>query len=384
MRKLCFILLIGSSLLSVSCSREKANLSGKFVGKDSTTLYLERILPAYNEVVDTAVTDEKGNFKFNVKLPNGEVTMFNLIYGEQSIPLLIAPREKVKINSVGNIARNYTVSGSPESARLKELVVHMTNSSIEIDSILKKYVETTDTAELRLLALSYNKAYIKAKQGHVTFIVEEPGTLSSLYALYQRLPNDEVLATGEQDIIYYRLVADSTAAEHPNSPYVKALQREIERAEQTERTIGILSQKYDEASTIEFPDINLKDMYDVDHRLSDNLGSVILLDFWSVLSENVEMYNAELKRVYELFHQRGLEIYQVSVDNEASKPLWVRVVQKQSLPWISVGEFSEANRAARTYNVQEVPANFLISREGDIIGKDLTGDALLRKIEEIL
>lgn len=385
MRKLWFTLLVGSLVLATSCSKEKARLSGKFVGSDSTTLYLERLLPTANIIVDTTVTDDKGNFGFNVVLPQGQTTMFNLRCDNYSIPLLISSREKIKINSVGNIARNYTIDGSPESERVRELMMLLGEGSIELDSILKNYLKEKDIEKKRELGRSYNKKRIKIKQEQIKYIVSEPGKLSSLYGLYQRLLNEEWLTDDEaQDLIYYRTVADSAGQLHPESPYVKALKSEIERRESSIRLADMFAEKLISGETDGFPDLTISDMYGVEQKLSDLTGKVILLEFWSVLDENATIHNAELKNIYNKFHDRGFEVYQVSVDNDATKPLWVRKVQQQQLPWISVGEFKSENLAARKYNVNEVPCNFVINRSGDIVARDVHDTKLTEIIERLL
>jgi alkyl hydroperoxide reductase subunit AhpC len=78
-----------------------------------------------------------------------------------------------------------------------------------------------------------------------------------------------------------------------------------------------------------------------------------------------------------------LGIYQVSLDT--SKPLWVNAVQEQKLPWTTVCDFrGEATAAVRLYNVAAVPCNFIIDREGNIVAKNLYGDALTKKLGELL
>lgn len=376
---------MGSSLIATSCSKEKAKLSGRLVGIDNSNLYLEQVLPGTQAIVDSTTTDDKGKFKFNVKLPQGEPTIFNLRSGSESITLLISPKEKVKIHSVGSIASNYAVNGSPESERLRELKTLMGESSNKIDSILTAYGSTTDTERKKELSSAYASAYVKAKQDHVKFIVTNPASLSSLYALYQRLPNDNTLFDGENDIIYYQAVADSISQILPSSPYVKALQQEIASAKREVDLTKALQEKIDNLSEVTFPDIYLPDMYNEMFRLSDLAGNVILLDFWSVRSNDSRLNNADLKQLFDKYSHKGLKVYQVSVDDEAAKPMWVRAVQEQKLPWISVCDFrGGSSTAVLSYNVQSVPMNFLIDRDGNIVAKNLYGNELTAKVAQLL
>ncbi|MFR9578313.1 MAG: thioredoxin family protein, partial [Rikenellaceae bacterium] len=107
---------------------------------------------------------------------------------------------------------------------------------------------------------------------------------------------------------------------------------------------------------------------------------VILVDFWSAESGSSNPNNAELKEIYKKHHSDGFEIYQVGVDT--SKIAWVSSIQKQRLPWISVSDLKGAGSpTVGIYNVTQLPSNILISKEGEIIGRDIFGDELSAAID---
>ena len=129
-----------------------------------------------------------------------------------------------------------------------------------------------------------------------------------------------------------------------------------------------------------FPDVELPDMFGRKVRLSSLQGKVVLVDFWSAELGNSNAINAELKEVYAEYADRGFEIYQIGVD--VSKDIWINAVQEQQLPWISVCDFRGRNSPALgLYNVQKLPANFLIDREGIVVARDLYGTGLQRALE---
>jgi glutathione peroxidase-family protein len=124
-------------------------------------------------------------------------------------------------------------------------------------------------------------------------------------------------------------------------------------------------------------------MYGNKVRLSSLHGKVILVDFWSAMAGNSNQLNAELKELYAKYAERGFEIYQVGI--ESSKAVWVSAVQEQKLPWISVSDLQgTASTAVKMYNVQNVPTNFLIDREGNIVGKDLYGAELAKHVAALI
>lgn len=200
--------------------------------------------------------------------------------------------------------------------------------------------------------------------------------IAAVYALSQRLPGDRYLFNGQGDAVYYRTVADALEERYPQSPYLASLHAEISRLDALQN----LSATVSEAG---FPDLEIADMYGKKVRLSSLEGNVVLIDFWSPSLGNSNALNADLKQLYEKYHDSGFEVYQVAV--ETSKPMWINTVQEQSLPWISVCDLrGEASPALTIYNVRKLPANYLIDRKGDIVAKDLYGTSLEQQLEKLL
>jgi peroxiredoxin len=382
-KKSCFsvIAFIGIALAGASCSRDSARLAGQFLGSEGKNIYLERVAPGYTSVVDSVKADERGDFGFKITLKDRQPTIFNLRYEGDLVPLIISPREKVRVTSFGDLTHSYNVTGSPQSEKISDLHAILTGGLERLDSI--SYLLTATNPgddERRELSRAYYKEYYRIKREHIRFIVENSSNLAGVYALYQRLPGDDVLFNGENDFVYYQMVADSVERYYPNSRYVVALQNEIEA-----RNAKLDLQNKLNAVTeySDYPDIDLPDMYGHKVKLSSMGGKVILLDFWATSVSDSRINNAEMKELYAEYADRGLAIYQVSVDT--SKSVWVTAVQEQKIPWTTVCDFKGASSTAvRTYNVQNIPTNFIIDREGNIVAKNLYGDALAKKIRELI
>ena len=110
----------------------------------------------------------------------------------------------------------------------------------------------------------------------------------------------------------------------------------------------------------------------------------MLLDCWSEDLGSSNALNADLKETYAKYADApvGFEVYQVAIDT--SKPAWITAVQEQQLPWISVSDLrGRASTALGLYNVQRLPANFLIDKEGTIVAKDIYGKSLEAKLDEL-
>ena len=100
----------------------------------------------------------------------------------------------------------------------------------------------------------------------------------------------------------------------------------------------------------------------------------------SAAAGNSNAMNADLKELYAKYHDQGFEIYQVAIDT--SKAAWINVIQEQKLPWISVCDLKgDASPVIGEYNIRKLPANYIIDRKGQIVGKDLIGKDLEAEVK---
>lgn len=78
---------------------------------------------------------------------------------------------------------------------------------------------------------------------------------------------------------------------------------------------------------------------------------------------------------YQKFHGKGFEIVGVSLDEDKQKLL--DYTQKQGMTW---PQFFDGqvwkNKLAVKYGIEAIPSSFLLDGNGNIIAKDLRGDAL--------
>jgi len=87
--------------------------------------------------------------------------------------------------------------------------------------------------------------------------------------------------------------------------------------------------------------------------------------------------------IYAAFHDKGLNIIGVSLDKDAAK--WKEAIAKDKLNWVQVShlKFWDEPIAAQ-YEVQSIPATFILDASGKIVAKDLRGEELRAKIKELL
>ena len=114
-------------------------------------------------------------------------------------------------------------------------------------------------------------------------------------------------------------------------------------------------------------------------KLSSVDSKVVLLHFWTASDAAQKMFNLDvLKPIYETYHSRGLEIYQVAID--VDKASWARSVKDQKLGWINVCDgYGTPSPVIGLYNLGTLPVSFVIS-DGKILNEKISNEASLRAL----
>jgi peroxiredoxin len=133
----------------------------------------------------------------------------------------------------------------------------------------------------------------------------------------------------------------------------------------------------------QFVDFKMSDPNGKSKRLSDLKGKTILLEFWSSSCGPCLLENTNLVKTYKRFKTKGFEVFAVSLDQD--KNSWLQAIEKGNLNWEHVSDLKGFdNEASLIYGVNGIPDNFLIDKNGIIIGRNLRGDELDKKLTEIM
>ena len=129
------------------------------------------------------------------------------------------------------------------------------------------------------------------------------------------------------------------------------------------------------------PEIEMKDPNGVTRKLSDLRGKVVMIDFWASWCSPCRAENPNVVRLYKKYHDKGFEIYSVSLDK--TRDAWLRAIQQDGLEWTN--HVSDLNgwtsSGGATYGIRSVPSTVLVDRDGKIIARNLRGQELANKLK---
>jgi peroxiredoxin len=381
MKKLLFAISAMAIMLS-SCSEEpttNTTITGRFVGSGVDSIFLERITDKFDkaEKMGAVALQDDGSFSFDLTIAEEESPRFyRLAFSDDSRPvtLVVAPGDQIKLESAGNIFLNYSVEGSEESALIAQFSHDYFASVDELANIAENQLPATGNS--RQLELRAYELAREAMLKQMRFVGSHQDCIASIYALHHRVAEQYIPQLEGQgiNIVHYNSVLEGVKGKYPTSPYVDILERKVEESEAFARVLEGVQE-------VSYPDLELMDICGTKHKLSDLEGKVVLLYFWSVHNAKCNNLNADLKALYNEYHDKGFEIYHVSVD--ADKDSWVLAINAQNLPWSSLYTGGDV-RVVELYNVEKIPTTYIINREGDITAVEENIENIKREVKRLI
>lgn len=373
-----------AALALASCTKGGLEFAGKIDNASGKSIYLYQMNLNGNAIVDSAKIADDGSFVMSFPKTN-EPTFFlaNIADGKKQITFLAdSLTESIKVTAnfkAINWLRSVKFLNSEESDQLNDLAARVDDIQRDfVDLALNKQglgqAQLEENRKAIMQKVEDHKAYVHK------FVFDHPRSFVSYFALYQVVADMPVFdIMNKEDLVLYNTVATSLIIQYPQHARVKQLADYVLQA----RAYAKQKQKTDElmqnAVEVNSPDINLTDKDGNAHRLSDLRGKIVILQFWSAQNQDSRTANKQLVKLYKKYASKGLDIYQVSFDT--SKLIWEDAINTDGLTWTNV---VDNGTALSTYNVSTVPSNYIVGRDGSLIGKDLFGTRLDNKIAELL
>jgi len=326
--------------------------------------------------IDTA-NIKNGKFIFKKEIEEEELFKLKFFDGS-SFDILMKPGEDVEINYKND---ELSISGSNGSEKLMELEYNLQNLLEFRDSITKSLQqlgkspdfeeEMINSREKFFQKLNLHKEYLK------NFINDNKNSKISLIALFQTYGKSSPVLTVDEELETFEAVLENLKLHFPKSNHILLLEEQIEKLKPL---------AYGQpAPNFTLPDINNNSI-----SLSDFKNKIVLIDFWASWCKPCRIENPKLVKLHNQYSNQNFEIISISLDGTSRqkdpKNAWTKAIQDDNLSkWIHLSELNGWKTYVRElYNFNSIPYTILVDESGKIVGKNLKGLELERKIKQLI
>ena len=371
-----------AAMTAASCSNNKFNVEGQIANAGDSVLYFENVGLEGIQVLDSVKLSGDGNFAFSGD-PTEAPEFYRLRIADQIINVSIDSTETVQIKAeYPGMAANYTVSGSDNCEKIRELTMKQMDLQAKAIAIQKNTALGIKVIgdSIQSLINVYKDDVMK------NYIYKEPNKAYAYFALFQTLGQWLIFnpRTEKEDIRAFAAVATSWDTYYPHAERGQNLHNIAIEGMKNQRIVAAQNQdlevdaKVSEAGVL---DIALTDNKGQMRHLTDLKGQVVLLDFHIFAMEESPARILMLRELYNKYHAQGFEVYQVSLDPD--EHFWKQ--QTAALPWVNVRDADGVNsQRLMLYNVQSIPDFFLIDRGNNIVTRAANVKDLEAEIKKLL
>ena len=366
-------------LLVVSCNSNKISdfefsVKGKATGVvDGVRVYLKMSENGQKgRVTDTAIVSN-GYFEFKgtIEAPEMRILTIDGVLGQSA---LVLESGEITANIFkDSIQKSEIIGGKNNSifTKYKEgyqnLVTNMTDLRQEYMTNRNNPVIVKELQSKNLILRE------KMKNFGLEFLIENPNSDFSLMLL------DGVTGQKGFDVDLAKLVLESMSQDLLNKENNKLIVQNIKQ----KITIASKSDGLNIGSKV--PNFSAPTPTGEMITLDEILGKVTILDFWASWCKPCRLENPNFVKLYDEYHEKGLEIISVSLDRSDQKQRWIDAIEKDRLSWYNVSNLKFwRDPVAQLYNISSIPATFILDDKGKLIASRLRGAELVNKIEALL
>ena len=364
-------------LVKLAYTNSDKMITPQNAGKSDGWVFLEEIVYGKSQpplIVDSQkISGTSGNLIFRGKSQTQAI--FELVFGDNVLAIpLINDVSEIQIDANLSKAKDfYTVTGSPASKQLQDLLARVSNLNNEIQSSFSqldslKKINAPDS----ILVAANNKKNVAVDQLNdylKQFIQTTPNATLGVLALgwASRSFQPDQMQTSLKDL----------KARFPGNAFLAEMEKNSQQPPD-QQSSGGESWVGKMVPELVMPDPNGKEV-----SISSFKGKYLLIDFWASWCGPCRMENPNVVKAYNEFKGKNFTILGVSLDKD--KNSWKKAIMQDHLSWTQMSDLKYWNsQAVETFGFQGIPFNVLVDTSGKVIAESLRGEDLDTKLKQVL
>jgi len=372
-----FLLSLSIILGLVACNGKPDGyvLNGTISGnvENGTQVFIRKINESNQPYDIDTTTVENGKFSIS-GLADSPDLIYLFIDKIQGYTPLVAEKGTIELTAQKDSLNFAKVKGTVQNDifyKYLDKSRELSDRAMSIQKDLQQATMAGNEATVNSLRDEFTELQEEYKNFELNFIKDNPNGLISALLIEKALSTRQIESAEAQGM--YDALSVEIKGTAPAKKIVESLNAAKEREEKGKNTtIGAMAPDFS-GPTPDGGELSLKQA----------MGKVTIIDFWAAWCKPCRVENPNVVNVYNKYHSKGLNIIGVSLDRKEED--WKKAIADDKLTWHHISSLDYFDDAiAKLYNVDAIPATFILDENGVIIAKNLRGPDLEEKIAELL